>query len=136
MARPRHRSSIFFPWEGHRGLHGIFRTGRVRPVLTGLAVVGFLSLVVAREREKSGIRETRATLLDVRRALDAYMAENDGNCPKTLDEVRDFGAFETLPTDAWGHTLRLVCPARRPGERYELLSDGPDGRPGGLDRIE
>ena len=132
----RSRSSIFFPWEGRRGLYGIFRAGRVKPVLSALLVVGFVTLVVAREREKSGIRETRATLLGVRRALDAYMAENDGNCPKSLEDVRDFGRFESLPRDAWGNGLRLVCPARRQGERYELLSDGPDGRPGGLDRIE
>lgn len=136
MARSRSRSSIFFPWEGRRGLYGIFRAGRVKPVLGTLALVSFLVLIVSREREKSGIRETRATLLGVRHALDAYLAENDGNCPKSLEEVRNFGSFESLPRDAWGNALRLVCPARRQGERYELLSDGPDGRPGGLDRIE
>jgi hypothetical protein len=136
MARIRSRSSIFFPWEGRRGLYGIFRAGRVRPVLILAALIGFLVWIAAREREKSGIRETRATLLGVRRVLDAYMAENDGNCPKSLEDALDFGAYKTQPRDAWGHALRLVCPGRRQGERYELLSDGPDGRPGGLDRIE
>jgi hypothetical protein len=136
MVRARSRSSIFFPWEGRRGLYGIFRAGLVRPVLILVALVGFLLWIAAREREKSGIRETRATLLGVRRVLDAYMAENDGNCPKSLEEALDFGAYKTPPRDAWGHALRLVCQGRRQGERYELLSDGPDGRPGGLDRIE
>lgn len=136
MTRARSRSSIFFPWEKRRGLYAVFRTGRVRPVLVFVAVLGFVTFVAAREREKSGVRETRATLLGVRRAIDAYMAENDGNCPKGLEEALDFGSFQGLPRDAWGNPLRLVCPARRPGERYELLSDGPDGRPGGLDRIE
>ncbi len=136
MARTRSRSSIFFPWEGRRGFYGVFRAGRVRPVLLLLGIVGFLILIAAREREESGIRETRATLLGVRRVLDAYMAENDGNCPKSLEEALDFGTYERPPRDAWGHPLRLVCPGRRPGERYELLSDGPDGKPGGLDRIE
>lgn len=136
MARSRSRSSIFFPWEGRRGLYAMFRAGRVRPILLFGGLVLFLVLIGAREREKSGIRETRALLLGVRRALDAYMAENDGACPKSLEEVLDYGSFESIPYDAWGNPLRLVCPARRPGERYELLSDGPDGKPGGLDRIE
>jgi hypothetical protein len=29
-----------------------------------------------------------------------------------------------------------VCPSRREGLAYDLSSDGPDGEPGGLDRIE
>lgn len=136
MARLRSRSSIFFPWEGRRGLHRVFRAGRIKPVLWLLGVVAFLTFIGAREREQSGIRETRATLLGVRRALDAYMAENEGACPKSLESVLDFATFQSVPNDAWGNPFRLVCPARRAGERYEILSDGPDGRPGGLDRIE
>jgi general secretion pathway protein G len=38
--------------------------------------------------------------------------------------------------DAWGRPFRLVCPSRREGVAYDLSSDGPDGEPGGLDRIE
>jgi hypothetical protein len=136
VARLRSGSSIFFPWERRRGFYGVFRAGRIRPVLLLIAVGAFLSFIGAREREQSGVRETRATLLGVRRALDAYMAENEGACPRSLEAVLDYGTFKSIPHDAWGNPLRLVCPARRPGERYEILSDGPDGRPGGLDRIE
>jgi general secretion pathway protein G len=46
------------------------------------------------------------------------------------------GAFDSTPSDAWGRPLRLICPSGRPGYEYELMSDGPDGEPGGLDRIE
>jgi hypothetical protein len=72
----------------------------------------------------------------MRHAVDAYLAENEGNCPPGLEKVLDYVSFKKLPSDAWGNPLRLVCPARRADERYELLSDGPDGKPGGLDRIE
>lgn len=136
MSRLRSRSSIFFPWEGRSNPLGRLRTGRIRPVLSLLLLAGLITFIGAREREQSGIRETRATLLGVRQALDAYLAENDGACPASLEEVLVYGLFESAPKDAWGNSLRLVCPGRRPGERYELLSDGPDGKPGGLDRIE
>jgi len=138
MARDRRGStlSIFFPWERRRGLARLLGIGRVRPVAILLSSVLFIFLVGSRERRLSGVRETRATLLSLRRAVDAYMAENDGACPPNLDKVLTFASAKKIPADAWGNPLRLVCPARRQDERYELMSDGPDGKPGGLDRIE
>jgi hypothetical protein len=111
-------------------------TGRVRPFAIVLFSVLFVVLVGSRERRQSGVRQTRATLLSLRRAVDAYMAENDGACPPNLEKVLDYTSAKKVPSDAWGNPFRLVCPAHRPDERYELMSDGPDGKPGGLDRIE
>lgn len=138
MARERSTSSesIFFPWERRGGLRRLLGTGRVRPVASVVLLLGFVLVVASRERRQSGVRQTRATLVSMRHAVDAYMAESDGRCPPSLDSVLDYGNFKTVPVDAWGNSLRLVCPARRADERYELLSDGPDGNPGGLDRIE
>jgi general secretion pathway protein G len=99
-------------------------------------VLGLVWLIASRERQRSGIRQTRATLLAIRPAVDAYLAENTGACPESLERVLDFSSVRKLPMDAWGRPFRLVCPSRREGERYELSSDGPDGEPGGLDRIE
>lgn len=132
----RTASSIFFPWERRGGLRRLLGTGRLRPIALVCAVIGFVLLVGARERRQSGIRETRATLGSLRRAVDAYLAENNGACPSGLDRVLEFSSYKQVPRDAWGNALRLVCPSRRPDERYELISDGPDGKPGGLDRVE
>ncbi len=138
MARSRSKSTsgILFPWEGRTGFRRFLRLGRVRPILLAIGVVAFIGVVASREQRKAGIRETRATLLGVRKALDAYLADNDGACPPSLEGVLDYATFESVPVDAWGRPLRLICPGRREGERYELSSDGPDGKPGGLDRIE
>ena len=87
-------------------------------------------------RRRAGERQTRSTLLGVRHAVDAYIAEHDGGCPPELSAVADYAKFEEIPKDAWGRPLRLVCPGRREGSSYELMSDGPDGKPAGLDRIE
>jgi general secretion pathway protein G len=93
-------------------------------------------LIGVRERRRAGIRQTRATLIAARHAVDAYMARSDGGCPAELGAVTEFGAFEAPPRDAWGRPLRLTCPGRFEEAAYELSSDGPDGKPGGLDRIE
>lgn len=127
---------IFFPWEGKGGLFRRLRLGRVRPVLVAVLALGFVVAVGVRERRRTGERQTRATLLGVRHAVDAYMADNDGGCPPELAAVADYGNYKEIPRDAWGRPLRLVCPGRREGSSYDLMSDGPDGKPGGLDRIE
>lgn len=138
MARSRapSRSSILFPWEGRTGFVRFLRAHRVRPIVVLVLAVVLFGAIASRERQRSGIRQTRATLLAIRPAVDAYLAENDGACPDELERVLDYSAFRQLPVDAWGRPFRLLCPGRREGERYELSSDGPDGEPGGLDRIE
>ncbi len=110
--------------------------GRVRPIVFGLLLLGLLIWVGARERTRAGVRQTRATLLDVRGAVDGYMADHEGGCPADLAAVLPYSRFEAPPRDAWGRPFRLICPGKREGVAYELMSDGPDGRPGGLDRIE
>ena len=56
--------------------------------------------------------------------------------PKQLEELETTGYLNDLPDDAWGRPLRFLCPSRREGIAYDLSSDGPDGEPGGLDRIQ
>jgi general secretion pathway protein G len=129
-------SKILFPWESRGGVARYLRLGRLRPFLILLGVAGFITLVAVRERRMAGERQTRATLLGARRAVDAYMADHDGGCPQSLEVVAGHAHQEDLPRDAWGRPLRLVCPGRWEGAPYELMSDGPDGEPGGLDRIE
>jgi general secretion pathway protein G len=126
----------FFPWESRGGLLRRLRLGRVRPVVIGALALLFVVVVATRERRRSGERQTRATLRDVRGSMDTYLAEHDGGCPPDLSAVVGYGTLTEAPRDAWGRPLRLICPAKREGSNYELMSDGPDGKPGGLDRIE
>jgi hypothetical protein len=135
---PRLRADrrIFFPWEGRGGLRRYLAVGRFRPVILLGLVVTFLGWVVSRERLASGVRETQVALSLVGPAVERYLLEHEGACPTSLGEVLPFLRKTELPADAWGRSLRLVCPSVRPGADYVLMSDGPDGKAGGLDRIE
>ena len=127
---------ILFPWEGRGGLRRFIELGRVRPIALGLGVVTLLVTIGVREHREAGIRRTRATLLGVRPAIEAYMADHEGGCPPALSALQEqYARFKQPPTDAWGHPLRLICPAEALGRSYVLESGGPDGVPGGLDRI-
>jgi general secretion pathway protein G len=133
--RPTERH-IFFPWERRGGILRRIRIDQVGPFLFVVGAVGLVALVGMRERRQAGVRRTRATILNVRGAVDSYMADHDGGCPGAgLEGLGQYGNFESVPRDAWGKPLRLTCPGSERA-RYDLSSDGPDGHPGGLDRIE
>lgn len=137
MARRRQREqTIFFPWERGGGFWRQTGVARARPFAAGLAMMLLLLVLGADERRLAGLRSTRATLSVVHRALEVYRGDHERKCPGSLDELRREGYLAIDPNDAWGRPLRLTCPGRRDREGYDLMSDGPDGEIGGLDRVE
>ncbi len=128
--------TIFFPWERSSGLLLGRRIARAKWILTALAALIVYLLLRSHERGIADERATRATLGVVHGALEAYRAEHDGGCPPSLDTLRSDGFLAAPINDAWGNPLRLVCPGRRDPLGYDLMSNGPDGEPGGLDRVE
>ena len=132
----RSASRVFFPWERKRGLFGVLSRARARIVL-GVAVVLLLIFVVRRREESAAAtRATRASLSTAGRALSSYRAEHGGSCPRELGELVAGGYAYDLPVDAWGRPLRFACPGRKDSKGIDVWSDGPDGLPGGLDRVE
>jgi general secretion pathway protein G len=135
MAKQREQT-IFFPWERTGSLVRRLGLGRARPLALVAAVIALFVVLGARARDKVGVRSTRATIAVVARAVDAYRADHEGNCPKELAELRGRGYIDFDPVDAWGRPLRLLCPGFENPRTYDLMSDGPDGVFGGLDRVE
>lgn len=136
QTKQRQERRIFFPWEGRGGLRRFFAMGRFWPVLVLVGFATIVGWIVARERHAAGERQTRVALDQVRPGVQRYLLEHEGACPDKLSEVLQYLRAKELPTDAWGQPLRLVCPSIRPGVDFVLMSDGPDGLAGGLDRIE
>ena len=83
VARKTERRS-FFPWEQRGGLFRRLGLYRLRPLLAVAGAIALLVLVVVRERDAAGVRRTRSILLDVREALDAYLADHQGQCPESF----------------------------------------------------
>jgi hypothetical protein len=106
-----------------------------RPFALVAALLVLVALVGLRERRNAGIRRTRATVLTLRAAMDSHLAERGGECPTGLQSLLTHLGTDTVPPDAWGRPFVFRCPGRNRA-RYDLSSHGPDGKPGGLDRIE
>jgi general secretion pathway protein G len=137
MARRRPgEQTIFFPWERGGGFWRGRGVSRARPFAIAAAMAGLLLLLGARERRLVGTRSTRATLAVVHTAIAAYRADHERACPSSLKALEAEGYLGTPAIDAWGRPLRLTCPGRLDAQGYDLVSDGPDGEAGGLDRVE
>lgn len=136
-ARRRQREqTIWLPWERSGSLIRGRGIGRATLVLAAISMMVFLLILGARERRRVGIRTTRAALSVVHQAVAGYRADHERKCPESLEKLKEEGYLSIDPIDAWGRPLRLICPGRRDPQGYDLMSDGPDGEIGGLDRIE
>jgi len=136
MSIVRQQATVFFPWERRRGLRSVFRGGRARKVLFLALGVALLTILWQRENRASEIRATRATITGAYAAVANWRADHDRACPPSLAELVVGGYLAELPRDAWGKVLRVTCPGRKDPRGFDLSSDGPDGEPAGLDRVE
>lgn len=137
MKRKQRERTIYFPWERPGGSI-VKRLGisRTRPIVAGVLLIVLVAVLGLRERRKIGVRLTRATIGVVGKAVDRYRADHEGKCPAALADLKSGGYIDFEPVDAWGRPLRLLCPGFSNPSRYDLMSDGPDGAFGGLDRVE
>jgi general secretion pathway protein G len=136
MTSHRDRPTVFFPWERRRGIRSLFMRSRARQaLLVGCGLVAFF-LLNRREHRLSDIRATRTEITSTRSAVSAWRADHDRTCPASLADLVTGGYLSELPRDAWGHLLRVSCPGRKDPAGFDVSSDGPDGEPRGLDRVE
>jgi Type II secretion system (T2SS), protein G len=136
MRKRSQEERIFFPWERRGGLIRRFGLGRARPFMWATLVACVLVAIAYRERRAAGIRRTRAVIEEVSSAVDRYRADHDGQCPRKFAQLEPYRKEQGSPRDAWGNVLRLTCPSPRGDLPYRISSDGPDSKPGGLDRVE
>ena len=132
----KHEPKVFFPWEKRRGVRALFRRSRARQALLVTGGVVVFVLLQQRERSAADERATRATITTAMNAVSAWRADHDRGCPVSLTDLVSGGYLHQVPRDAWGRPLRVVRPGRKDPRGFDVSSDGPDGDPGGRDRVE
>lgn len=134
--RSRQAPKVFFPWERRRGVLGALGRARLKLAVGAVVLVVLALALRSREEHAASVRATRAQITNATRQVQRYRADHGGKCPEALAELVKQGYARDVPLDAWGRPLRLVCPGRRDPAGFDVTSDGPDGVPGGLDRVE
>jgi general secretion pathway protein G len=114
----------------------VFRGARVRQVLLVVGVVVLFAFLRERELHAARVRATRSAITTAGRAVAAWRADHERPCPPSMSDLVSAGYLSELPRDAWGRALRVTCPGRKDPQGFDVSSDGPDGEPGGLDRVE
>ena len=136
MPGKRDEPTVFFPWEKRRGVRSLFGRARARQALLVASAVGVFLLLYRMERHGADVRATRAEMDVAFKAVGAWRADHDRACPASLADLVSGGYLHQVPRDAWGHPLRVTCPGRKDTAGFDVSSDGPDGEPGGFDRVE
>ena len=134
MAKGRREStSIALPWESRGMWLRDAVTGpraRLIPVAAALLLCVWAGASLAIEEQ--AIQDTRRTVNDVHRAIDAFRLDY-GRCPTTMRELVHpprTGAADYLgrePVDAWDNPLWVRCPARYDEGAADVVSAGPSG---------
>jgi general secretion pathway protein G len=132
----RREPMVFFPWERRRGFRSLFMRSRARQVLAVVGSVAAFAVLARVEHRAAEERATRAEINDTIAAVDKWRADHESGCPASPLDLVVAGYLQETPRDAWGKPLRLLCPGRRDPAGFDVSSDGPDGEPGGLDRVE
>jgi general secretion pathway protein G len=136
LSRPTESRRVFFPWEKKRGALGVLGRARARLIVGVVLALFFVIALRRREERLASVRATRASIDAADRSVASFRADHGGACPRDLGEVVAGGYARDVPVDAWGRSLRLACPGQRDPHGFDVYSDGPDGLPGGLDRVE
>lgn len=136
MPIQRGEPTVFFPWERRRGVRTLFGRARARQALLLVGALAVFLVLRDRERRAADVRATRAEITTAIGAVAAWRADHDRSCPASLADLVAGGYLHEVPRDAWGRPLRVTCPGRRDPRGFDVSSDGPDGEPMGLDRVE
>ena len=111
-------------------------------ILATLAAIVYPSLAGRSEQGKVGAAKLQIS--NIEEALDLYETEN-GNFPKNLNALQEQpgdapnwkGPYlkKGIPLDPWGNAYIYEYPGKHNANSFDLLSTGPDGRPGTDDDI-
>lgn len=77
--------------------------------------------------------KARADLDELTRYVRLYLLEQNA-LPKGLDDLVKQGFLDALPRDPWDRPYRLLV-LDAAAKRFQLVSDGPDGKPGTPDDL-
>lgn len=96
-------------------------------------VLGGVSLMAFNQYKEAQISTAKKDAVQVQQAIELYMTQKRGKCPKTLQDLKASGVAAKVTTDPWGNDYEFKCPGEKTS--VDVISGGPDGEIGTEDDI-
>jgi type II secretory pathway pseudopilin PulG len=131
-SKKRTSRGIALPWEQRGAWMRDLLAGPRWKVALLVVVLGIVAWGIWRASVREAeMRETRAAIAEVRRAIESFRTEV-GRCPRSTAELVDPPRpgrryLREIPPDGWGRQLWVRCPARNDPAGADVISAGPSG---------
>jgi general secretion pathway protein G len=106
-------------------------------VMIVLAIIGLISAAIGtgvmHSLHESRLRTAKLQVREIVGSVQQSMLD-DTACP-TIDDLVKRGALRNSPKDPWGTPLVLHCPSEHEKDPVDVISAGPDKKPGNEDDI-
>jgi len=97
-----------------------------------MAAVGFYAIPMLNKGYcKTAWSETQT----IAQAVDAYKTENNGDCPKSVDDLVSGKFLQKPPVDPWGQPFNFRCPGEKNPDGADIWSKGKNKQDGDDDDV-
>lgn len=109
-------------------------------IMIVIAIIGLVmgAVVVAavpaleKARCKTAWQETQS----IGQAVAMYQTENNGDCPKSIDELVSAKLLPKAPADPWGKPFAMKCPGDKNTDQADIWSSGKNKQEGDDDDVK
>ncbi len=96
-------------------------------------VLGGVGLMAFNQFKNAQLDTAQKDVVQIQAAVEMYMTQKRGKCPKTLQDLKASGIAAKVSKDPWGKDYQLQCPGEHTA--VDVISGGPDGEVGTEDDI-
>lgn len=96
-------------------------------------VMGGVGLMAFNSFKQAQTDTAKKDVVQIQQAVELYMTQKRGKCPKTLQDLKASGVAAKVSKDPWGNDYEIKCPGDKAS--VDVISGGPDGEVGTEDDV-
>jgi general secretion pathway protein G len=98
-------------------------------------ILGGIGVMAFNRFKDAQVENAKNQTVQIQQAVEQYMMQKRGKCPKTLQDVKASGFINKVSKDPWGVDYELKCPGEQLPNSVDVVSAGPDREFGTPDDI-
>ncbi len=89
-------------------------------------VLGGVGVMAFNQFKSAQTDAAKKDTVQIQQAVEIYMTQKRGKCPKTLQDLKASGVAAKVTKDPWGNDYQIKCPGEKTS--VDVISAGPDGQ--------